>query len=173
MQVVSKAREATVGDNDIDITLICDTDRNWVITLIYGARMLCRLALQEADYGTGLEEAKEAGVMIEKAKTRLDYDDKELVAGVQLAEAIWCGVTAHTGMTFSDSVIFVALTSVGEFRTGSPYSRQAPAKCFDPSADGRRDIPFTVYLPPSGSCFVSTRRVARHWRSYRTRPLCS
>ena len=97
VQIVSKAKEATVGENDIDLSLICDTDRNWVTTLIHGARMLCRLALQESDYGTALEGAKEAGVLIEKAKTRLDRDDEELVAEVQLAEAIWCGVMAHTG----------------------------------------------------------------------------
>lgn len=98
VQIVSKAKEASAGENDIDLSLICDTDRSWVTTLIHGARMLCRLALQEPDYGTALEGAKEAGVLIEKAKTRLDSDDKELVAGVQLAEAIWCGVMAHTGM---------------------------------------------------------------------------
>ncbi|KAG1824098.1 hypothetical protein EV424DRAFT_1396074 [Suillus variegatus] len=78
VQVVSKAREAGV-DNDFD------TDRHWVETLIDGARMLCRLSISRQD---GIDDAKEAGDMIEKAKTRLDEYDKEMVARVALAEGI-------------------------------------------------------------------------------------
>ncbi|KAG1824753.1 uncharacterized protein BJ212DRAFT_1322207 [Suillus subaureus] len=76
VQVVSKAREAGV-DNDFD------TDRHWVETLINGARMLCRLTISRQD---GIDDAKEAGDMIERAKTRLDEDDKEMVAKVALAD---------------------------------------------------------------------------------------
>ncbi|KAG2136578.1 uncharacterized protein EDB93DRAFT_1168404 [Suillus bovinus] len=79
VQVVSKAREAGV-DNDFD------TDRHWVETLINGARMLCRLSISRQD---GIDDAKEAGDMIEKAKTRLDEDDKEMVARVALAEGVY------------------------------------------------------------------------------------
>lgn len=79
VQVVSKAREAGV-DNDFD------TDRHWVETLINGARMLCRLTILRQD---GIDDAKEAGDMIEKAKTRLDEDDKEMVARVALAEGVY------------------------------------------------------------------------------------
>ncbi|KAG1772464.1 hypothetical protein EV702DRAFT_1134016 [Suillus placidus] len=78
VQVVSKAREAGV-DNDFD------TDRHWVETLINGARMLCRLSISRQD---AIDDAKEAGDMIEKAKTRLNEDDREMVARVALAEGI-------------------------------------------------------------------------------------
>jgi hypothetical protein len=78
------------GDGD------CDTDRHWVETLLEGARMLCRLALSRPGLD-GLDEVKEAEELIEKAKTRLDPADKELVARVALAEGIWNTVTAHTG----------------------------------------------------------------------------
>lgn len=85
-QVVSKAREAQVDD--------FDTDRHWVETLIDGARMLCRLAISRLD---GIDDAKEAGEMIEKAKTRLDENDKEMVARVALADGVWYTTLAIIG----------------------------------------------------------------------------
>lgn len=89
VEVVSKTRAAGVdGDSD--------TDRHWVETLVEGARMFCRLALSRLGSG-GVEEAKEAGEFLEKAKTRLDNTDKELVARVALAEGIWNTVTAFIG----------------------------------------------------------------------------
>lgn len=89
IEVVSKTRAAGVdGDSD--------TDRHWVETLVEGARMLCRLALSRLGSG-GVEEAKEAGEFLEKAKTRLDPTDKEVVARVSLAEGIWNTVTAIIG----------------------------------------------------------------------------
>jgi tetratricopeptide (TPR) repeat protein len=89
IEVVSKTRAAGVdGDSD--------TDRCWVETLVEGARMFCRLALSRHGSG-GVEEAKEAGEFLEKAKTRLDPVDKELVARVALAEGIWNTVTAIIG----------------------------------------------------------------------------
>ncbi|RDB21856.1 hypothetical protein Hypma_010861 [Hypsizygus marmoreus] len=91
-QVVSKAYQ-TNGD-----TLGDDTDSHihWVETLIAGARMLCRFAME----GDDLEEAREAGTCIEKAKERLvgaeselDRDGKRaqerLRASVDLAEGVW------------------------------------------------------------------------------------
>lgn len=87
VHVVSKAREAGV-DNDFD------TDRHWVETLINGARMLCCLSISRQD---GVDDAKEAGDMIEKAKTRLDEDDIEMVARVALAEGVWYTTLAITG----------------------------------------------------------------------------
>jgi len=86
-QVVSKAQEAGV-DNDFD------TDRHWIETLIDGARMLCRLAISRPD---GIDDAKEAGEMIEKAKTRLDVDDREMIARVALAEGVWYTTMAIIG----------------------------------------------------------------------------
>ena len=89
IEVVTKTRAAGVdGDSD--------TNRHWVETLVEGARMFCRLALSRLGSG-GLEEAKEAGEFLEKAKTRLDPADKELVARVALAEGIWNTVTAIIG----------------------------------------------------------------------------
>ena len=108
IQIVSKAREASLAEGESGNTLtdsssnlckVIDTDRHWVETLAFGARMLCRLALQESDYGTALELAKEAGSVVEKAKLRLDSDDVELVAKVKLAEGIWSSVMAYTGET--------------------------------------------------------------------------
>ncbi|KAF9221151.1 TPR-like protein [Gyrodon lividus] len=88
VQVVSKTREAGVdGDHD--------TDHHWVGTLVEGARMLCRLALSRPG-SDGVDEVKEAGELIEKAKTRLNLADKELVARVALAEGVWNTVTALT-----------------------------------------------------------------------------
>jgi len=49
-----------------------DTDRHWVETLVQGARMLCRLTGPG-----GVEDGTKAGVLIDKAKTRLDKNDKE------------------------------------------------------------------------------------------------
>ncbi|GJE95955.1 tetratricopeptide repeat protein [Phanerochaete sordida] len=90
VQVVSKAREAGGADAD------ADSDRQWVQTLVQGAGMLCRLAVAEGDHGRALELAKEAGTLVQQAKARLDGDDKEMVAGVQLAEGIWFSVMAYT-----------------------------------------------------------------------------
>lgn len=104
VQVVSKARETGMAASDespegaLGVGVDCDTDRNWIFTLVHGARMLSRSALQEVDYGKALDEAKEAGIMLEKARTRLNADDKELSATVELAEGIWSSVMAHTGM---------------------------------------------------------------------------
>ncbi len=106
VQIVSKAMEATLAESKTatedsaglfgagkDI----DTDQIWVKTLVQGSRMLSRLALAETDAGKAGDQAKEAGEMVEKAKTRLNQDDRALLAGVQLAEAIWHIATAYTG----------------------------------------------------------------------------
>lgn len=98
IQVVSKAREAGssqggTSESDAD----WDTDRQWVQTLVQGSRLLCHLAVQEADHGKAIDLTKEAGTIIQKAKIRLDSEDKELVAMVQLTEGIWYSVMAYTG----------------------------------------------------------------------------
>ncbi|KZT18342.1 hypothetical protein NEOLEDRAFT_1143513 [Neolentinus lepideus HHB14362 ss-1] len=96
VQVVSKARETVQADgqeqkvkeNSPLGALEVDTDRHWVETLVHGARMLCRIAGGKPG-GEGLEELREAGVLVEKARSRLDPESKELVASVDLAEGIW------------------------------------------------------------------------------------
>ncbi|TFY69955.1 hypothetical protein EVG20_g2925 [Dentipellis fragilis] len=86
-QMVGKARESGAD---------CDTDENWVTTLVWGARMLCRLALAEEPSKDvqAIEDAREAGEMIDKAKTRINSDDVEQKALVELAEGIWNTVMA-------------------------------------------------------------------------------
>ncbi len=76
-----------------------EPDATWVSTLVWGARMLCRLALAaDSTLGhRGIDEAREAGVILEKAKERLDPSDKTLKARVQLAEGIWNTVMAIKG----------------------------------------------------------------------------
>jgi hypothetical protein len=60
--------------------------------------MLNRLALEEMDYGKAVELAKEAGEVLEMARSRLDSNDQQLVASVYLAEGIWHSTTACVGV---------------------------------------------------------------------------
>lgn len=109
IQVVSKAHEA--GGKGADI----DTDKRWVETLVQGVRMVCRGASTSmfsvtsasattnssgACTGMELRELKEAGEWLIKARTRLDGNDKELVASVDLAEGIWEVVSGIKGLFF-------------------------------------------------------------------------
>ena len=101
IQVVSKAREAASSDADkgsLNGNSEFDTDRQWVQTLVQGSRMFCRLAVDEADYGRAVQLAKEAGTILQEARSRLDEEDNESVASVFLAEGIWHSVMAYTGM---------------------------------------------------------------------------
>ena len=85
-----------------------DSDAAWVTTLAWGSRMLCRLSLM-ADLTSGnrgIDEAREAGTILEKAKERLDPDDKALKARVELAEGIWNTVMAIKGIPPPHSTIF-------------------------------------------------------------------
>jgi hypothetical protein len=112
VQVVGKAWETAKAEVDqrpedrstssAEIIPGADTDRNWVQTLVQGARMFCRVACSKSGtalgtVGNGLDEAREAGALIEKAKTRLDANNPELAASVYLAEGIWHSVMAHKG----------------------------------------------------------------------------
>jgi hypothetical protein len=79
-----------------------DTNRCWVETLVAGARMLCRIASSNQGL-EGIEEAREAGTCIEKARTRLrvdanDDEGRRLRASVDLAEGIWASVLALKGL---------------------------------------------------------------------------
>ena len=105
IQVVSKAREAATSDREgsepsnlnIELNTEFDTSRQWVQTLVQGSNLLCKSALQEPDYGKSNELAKEAGTVLEKARKRLDWNDKELAASLYLAEGVWHSVAAYTG----------------------------------------------------------------------------
>ena len=100
VQVVSKAREAGSSDTsrgaETDTGVEMDSDKQWVQTLVWGSRLLCRSALVEPDYGKAVDMAKEAGVVLEKARISLDLEDTELVASTQLAEGVWHSVMAFT-----------------------------------------------------------------------------
>jgi tetratricopeptide (TPR) repeat protein len=76
-----------------------ESDATWVSTLVWGARMLCRLAhAADSTVGhRGIDEAREAGVILEKARERLDPSDKTLKARAELAEGIWNTVMAIKG----------------------------------------------------------------------------
>ncbi|KAF8152244.1 hypothetical protein B0H34DRAFT_724464 [Crassisporium funariophilum] len=92
IQVVGKAYEASkegVGEDK-------DTDEYWVETLVFGARMLCKFASSSPGL-EGLEDVQEAGVVIEKARTRLDTTNARLMARVQLAEGIHKSLLAMKG----------------------------------------------------------------------------
>ncbi|KAI0065171.1 hypothetical protein BV25DRAFT_1798883 [Artomyces pyxidatus] len=87
VHTVGKAQQA--GENT-------EPDATWVSTLVWGSRMLCRLALA-ADPGSGqrgIEEAREAGVIIAKAKARMDPEDSTQKASLELTEGIWNTVMA-------------------------------------------------------------------------------
>ena len=97
IQVVGKAWHAnneTVGENT-------DTNQCWVETLVSGARMLCKSASSKLGL-EGIEDVREAGSCIEKARTRLgvdanDDEGRRLRASVDLAEGIWGSVLALKG----------------------------------------------------------------------------
>ena len=100
VQVVSKVREAGLSDNigsEAEAGIDADSDRQWVQTLVQGGRLLCRIAIHEQDYGKAVELAREAGTILEKARARLDQQDKELLASTQLAEGIWHSTLAYVG----------------------------------------------------------------------------
>ena len=96
IQVVGKSYEASNQDIGEDI----DTDDNWVETLVFGARMLCRHA--SAILGVeGLEDVKEAGTVLEKARTRLDKDNVRLRASIEQAEGVIKSLLAIKGRSMS------------------------------------------------------------------------
>ncbi|KAF5364728.1 hypothetical protein D9757_012498 [Collybiopsis confluens] len=108
VQVVSKAHQAGVasGLSGGELKLEADGDREWVYMCVFGARMICRGVGNALGVGVGAgsniggggggasikettDDLKEAGELIEKAKTRLDMSDKESSGSVDLAEGIW------------------------------------------------------------------------------------
>jgi hypothetical protein len=109
-QVVGKAWETaqaeitqTDEDDSVPYSTDVDTHKNWVNTLVQGSRMLCKLAFAKSgsvfgSTGNGMEEAREAGRLLEKAKTRLDQTENEMVASVDLAEGIWNALMAYKGV---------------------------------------------------------------------------
>lgn len=107
-----------------------DTDQRWVETLVAGARMLCRSASSGVE---GIEDVREAGTYIEKARTRLDpgaNDDKgrRLRASVDLAEGIWSSVLALKGL--SSNLVFISpVSSFPPYRTGAAHQTFSSRGC--------------------------------------------
>lgn len=92
-QVVGKAYQASkegVGEDK-------DTDEYWVDTLVFGARMLLRIAASQPGL-EGIEDVREAGEILAQARTRLDEGAKELVTKVLLAEGIYWSLLAVKGL---------------------------------------------------------------------------
>lgn len=83
VQIVGKAYQTSKADVGEDT----DTDDFWVETLIFGATMLCKSVAALPGF-EGIDEVREAGVLLEKARTRLDRDNKRLDAIVKLTEGI-------------------------------------------------------------------------------------
>lgn len=73
-----------------------DTTENWVELLVFGVRMLCKMAVSTP--GTeGMKDAWDAGELVQKARARLNKDDKRLVAHVDMTEGLWNTVMALKG----------------------------------------------------------------------------
>ncbi|KAJ7577917.1 hypothetical protein C8J56DRAFT_969997 [Mycena floridula] len=120
VQVVGKAWQASNADSGSD----ADTDQKWVETLIFGIRMLCKSASQLPGL-EGIEDVREAGTLVEKARTRLDKADNALSAALDLAEGVWQSVAAikeqnpHSRITRLTAAHELFLRSVEIFPTAS------------------------------------------------------
>ncbi|XP_006457157.1 hypothetical protein AGABI2DRAFT_123023 [Agaricus bisporus var. bisporus H97] len=96
VQIVSKSYQASSsGAHEQDI----DSDVNWVETLVFGVRMICRYVVGNTGSDTEVHDDDDelleyAGTLFEKARSRLDKEKKILVASVWLAEGIWFSVLA-------------------------------------------------------------------------------
>lgn len=93
IQVVGKAYEASKEVLGEDM----DTDEHWVDTLVFGARMLLMTAGMNPGL-EGIDDVKEAGTVLEKARTRLKSEDKSLLAKVLLSEGIYWSLLAIKGI---------------------------------------------------------------------------
>lgn len=99
VQIVSKSYQASSsGAHEQDI----DSDVNWVETLVFGVRMICRYVVGNTGSDTEVHDDDDelleyAGTLFEKARSRLDKEKKILVASVWLAEGIWFSVLALKG----------------------------------------------------------------------------
>lgn len=67
----------------------------WVETLVQGARMLCRVP-------GGVDEAREAGELIQRASESLDGQDKVTVAALKRAKGVWHACIALRGAFYRD-----------------------------------------------------------------------
>ncbi|KAF8630555.1 hypothetical protein AX17_005367 [Amanita inopinata Kibby_2008] len=92
VQVIGKAWQT----NNYEVGENTDYDENWVEMLVFGIRMLCKSAISTPGI-EGMKDVLDAGSLVEKARTRLNKDDKRLVAYVDMADGIW-----NTTMAFKE-----------------------------------------------------------------------
>jgi hypothetical protein len=101
VQIVSKSHQASSsGAHEENL----DSNDDWVETLVFGARMICRHVVRNTEFEADAAEdedelLKYAGTLFEKARSKLDQEKKILVASVWLAEGIWYSVLALKGMS--------------------------------------------------------------------------
>ncbi|KAJ7721686.1 TIP49 C-terminus-domain-containing protein [Mycena olivaceomarginata] len=81
-----------------------DSNQHWVETLVAGPRMLSATAanaIAPDDVEGGMADVREAGRLVVLERTRLDADESDLVAAVDLAEGVWNMV-----MVFQHTVVW-------------------------------------------------------------------
>lgn len=102
IQVVGKAYETSGhhSESDPGSSSDTDTDSNWVDTLVFGATMLCISSSSSSSNLTEMDDLNEAHKIIEKAKTRLNKQDKRLVAKMYLAEGVYWMMLGVKGWLF-------------------------------------------------------------------------
>ena len=98
-----------------------DTNENWVELLVFGVRMLCKAAAS-APGTEGMKDARDAGELVEKARMRLDKDDKRLTAHVDMIEGLWNTVMALKGKC-TVSVAQVSSNPSAHFSEQDPFTR--------------------------------------------------
>ena len=113
IQVVGKAYETSGHRSESDPGSgsgeDTDTDSNWVDTLIFGATMLCISSSSSSSNLTEMDDLNEAHKIIEKAKTRLNKQDKRLVAKTYLAEGVYWMMLGVKGWLIFYSLRFEGL----------------------------------------------------------------
>jgi hypothetical protein len=145
-----------------------EPDVTWVSTLAWGARMLCRVALAaDSTPGQGgIDEAREAGAILKKAKERLDPSDKTLKAYVELAEGVW-----NTAMAIKGTCHFISLFDITylKHRARSAESNIMSHKCDFSPGELDKGTTNCFCLLSHCSCVVQTYPCARPWTSDRKR----
>jgi hypothetical protein len=94
VQIVSKAWQAdgAGGAGSLAEGNNTDSNQHWVETLVAGPRMLSATAanaIAPDDVEGGMADVREAGRLVVLERTRLDADESDLVAAVDLAEGVW------------------------------------------------------------------------------------
>lgn len=158
VQLVDKAWQATgAGVGEVD----ADKDRDWVETLMFGVRMFCKLASAYPG-GDGIEDVREAENLIHKARLRLNQDDKDLVASVDLSEGIVQHMLAIKGMFFFLFRLFSGWSHLKTYRTRPPHSTKPSGVCPHSFRSIRRGSSYAFSVLPPRIIVHPTRSYAGH-----------